>query len=91
MKNRIRQMNTKITIRASGLNFPEGPAIDSKGDIWFVEMKGGNVCRLRGNNQAIIQQIVYFCLTVASSSRKRNTGICCKPGLTGKDWNYLNE
>lgn len=28
------------------LNFPEGPATDSKGNIWFVELHGGNVCLL---------------------------------------------
>ena len=26
-----------------GLVFPEGPAVDSKGNIWFVELKGGNL------------------------------------------------
>lgn len=31
------------------LNFPEGPALDSKGNIWFVELLGGNVCRADKN------------------------------------------
>ena len=29
----------------SNLSFPEGPAIAPNGDIWFVELHGGNVCR----------------------------------------------
>jgi gluconolactonase len=28
-------------ILAEGLNFPEGPAFDQKGRLWFVELKGG--------------------------------------------------
>lgn len=36
MKNRI------ITV-LQGLLFPEGPAVDAKGNIWFVEQKGGTV------------------------------------------------
>ena len=28
------------------LDFPEGPAVDSKGNIWLVELRGGNVVRL---------------------------------------------
>ncbi|WP_080903529.1 SMP-30/gluconolactonase/LRE family protein [Parabacteroides sp. Marseille-P3160] len=27
----------------NGLDFPEGPAIDSQGTIWLVELKGGNL------------------------------------------------
>lgn len=27
----------------SGLNFPEGPVFDFKGNLWFVEIKGGNL------------------------------------------------
>lgn len=27
-----------IRILASGLNFPEGPAFDSKGNLWCVEI-----------------------------------------------------
>lgn len=36
-----------IEVMASGLNFPEGPAVDGKGQIWFVEVKGGNLCCLQ--------------------------------------------
>ena len=28
------------------LDFPEGPAVDSKGNIWLVELHGGNIVRL---------------------------------------------
>ncbi len=37
---------TPTQIIANGINFPEGPAIDSKGNIWFSETKGGKICRL---------------------------------------------
>lgn len=36
-------MEPKIKILADKLNFPEGPAVDSLGNIWFVEVKGGNL------------------------------------------------
>lgn len=32
-------------ILLSNLDFPEGPAIGKNGEIWFVELHGGNVCR----------------------------------------------
>jgi gluconolactonase len=31
---------------AEGLNFPEGPAFDRRGRLWFVELKGGNLAFL---------------------------------------------
>jgi gluconolactonase len=31
---------------AEGLNFPEGPAFDQRGRLWFVELKGGNLAFL---------------------------------------------
>jgi gluconolactonase len=31
---------------AGGLNFPEGPAFDQRGRLWFVELKGGNLAFL---------------------------------------------
>jgi gluconolactonase len=33
----------------SGLNFPEGPVFDFEGNLWFVEIKGGNLSRWDGN------------------------------------------
>jgi gluconolactonase len=40
-------MNTnKTEILAEGLNFPEGPAFDSRGRLWIVELKGGNLAFL---------------------------------------------
>ncbi len=35
-----------MQILAKGLNFPEGPAFDSQGKLWCVELKGGNLIRL---------------------------------------------
>lgn len=35
---------TKVLLE--NLAFPEGPAVDSRGNIWFVELLGGNVCVL---------------------------------------------
>ncbi|MCK9412497.1 MAG: SMP-30/gluconolactonase/LRE family protein [Prolixibacteraceae bacterium] len=32
----------------SGLNFPEGPVFDFDGNLWFVEIKGGNLSRWDG-------------------------------------------
>lgn len=40
----------KIDIIADNLAFPEGPAVDSKKRIWFVELKGGNLCCLDKHN-----------------------------------------
>ena len=33
-------------VLAKGLNFPEGPAFDSQGRLWIVELKGGNLAYL---------------------------------------------
>lgn len=35
-----------INAITKNLNFPEGPAVDSKGNIWLVELHGGNLVRL---------------------------------------------
>lgn len=40
---------TKVLLE--NLAFPEGPAVDSKGNIWFVELHGGNVCVLSTNGE----------------------------------------
>lgn len=32
----------------SGLNFPEGPVFDFDGNLWFVEIKGGNLAKWDG-------------------------------------------
>lgn len=34
----------------SGLNFPEGPVFDFDGNLWFVEIKGGNLSFWDGKN-----------------------------------------
>jgi gluconolactonase len=36
----------KHRLLAEGLNFPEGPAFDQRGRLWFVELKGGNLAFL---------------------------------------------
>lgn len=33
----------------SGLNFPEGPVFDFDGNLWFVEIRGGNLSRWDGH------------------------------------------
>lgn len=38
--------NTLVT----GLNFPEGPLFDFEGNLWFVEIKGGNLSKWDGRN-----------------------------------------
>ena len=35
------------------LDFPEGPAFDSKGNLWFVELHGGNVVRLGVDGKSV--------------------------------------
>jgi len=58
----------------SGLKFPEGPVFDDAGNLWFVEIKGGNLSRWDGNqlvrfdvngtpNGAMIDQKgnIWFC------------------------------
>ena len=39
--------NVNTTI-ITGLNFPEGPVFDFKGNLWFVEILGGNLCCWNG-------------------------------------------
>jgi gluconolactonase len=38
----------KIDTIISDLNFPEGPVFDFEGNLWFVEIKGGNLSRWNG-------------------------------------------
>ncbi|MEI6753255.1 MAG: SMP-30/gluconolactonase/LRE family protein [Paludibacter sp.] len=40
--------NEKLLI--SGLKFPEGPVFDSVGNLWFVEIHGGNLSKWDGEN-----------------------------------------
>lgn len=39
--------SNKYVILASGLNFPEGPAFDHNGTLWFTEMGSGNLVFLK--------------------------------------------
>jgi len=41
--------NQMLKTILNDLNFPEGPAFDSNGDLWFVEIHGGTVGRLKKN------------------------------------------
>ena len=44
----------KMDILLEGLNFPEGPAFDSQGGLWCVELHGGNLVRYAdGNSERI--------------------------------------
>jgi gluconolactonase len=38
----------KYEVIISGLKFPEGPVFDFEGNLWFVEIKGGNLSRWDG-------------------------------------------
>lgn len=64
----------EVSILAEGLAFPEGPAFDSKGRLWAVELKGEALVCLEGgalrripvggrpNGLAVDgQDLVYFC------------------------------
>ena len=37
-----------ITTLATGLNFPEGPSFDARGNLWFTELKAGCLTRFDG-------------------------------------------
>lgn len=41
-------MEATIVTLIEGLKFPEGPVFDFKGNLWFVEIKGGNLSRWDG-------------------------------------------
>jgi len=41
-------MKAPHRILAEGLRFPEGPAFDENGNLWFVEIQGGNLSRWDG-------------------------------------------
>jgi len=41
-------MKKEFKTLLSGLNFPEGPVFDFDGNLWFVEIKGGNLSRWDG-------------------------------------------
>lgn len=43
--------DNKIQILIERLNFPEGPAVDSVGNIWFVEQQGGDLVRFSVENK----------------------------------------
>lgn len=38
------------TLIVDGLNFPEGPAFDQQGNLWLVELNGGNLVKVNGTN-----------------------------------------
>ncbi len=65
-------INNRVLI--TGLNFPEGPVFDFEGNLWFVEIKGGNLSRWNGTkldridvegtpNGAMVDRdgIIWFC------------------------------
>ena len=39
----VESTKTQVDILAEGLSFPEGPAFDPNGDLWCVEIQGGNL------------------------------------------------
>jgi len=43
--NRVKRLNNRVRILANDLKFPEGPAFNIDGSLWFVELKDGNLCR----------------------------------------------
>ena len=43
-------MNKNYQILLTELNFPEGPVFDHSGNLWFVEINGGNLSRWDGQN-----------------------------------------
>jgi gluconolactonase len=66
--------NLKCGVIISGLNFSEGPCFDLEGNLWFVEIKGGNLSKWDGKklfrfdvdgtpNGAVVdkQRNIWFC------------------------------
>lgn len=45
--------SSSIRILAEGLSFPEGPAFDAQGNLWCVELKGGNLIEVKTDGQFI--------------------------------------
>jgi len=79
----------KHNIILSGLNFPEGPVFDFDGNLWFVEIKGGNLARWNGSqldrfdvdgtpNGAMIdrQGNIWFCDSARGEIRIFNPQSC---------------
>jgi gluconolactonase len=58
----------------SGLNFPEGPVFDFEGNLWFVEIKGGNLSRWDGKD--LIRFDVYGTPNGAMIDREGNIWFC---------------
>lgn len=44
-------MTAKVEILIDGLQFPEGPGFDEQGNLWFVEIEGGNLNCLSGGDR----------------------------------------
>lgn len=58
----------------SGLNFPEGPVFDFEGNLWFVEIKGGNLSRWDGND--LVRFDVYGTPNGAMVDRENKIWFC---------------
>lgn len=71
------------TLLIEGLNFPEGPVFDFEGNLWFVEIQGGNLSKWDGEtlerfdvdgtpNGAMIDQQgkIWFCDSGRGEIRK---------------------
>jgi gluconolactonase len=82
----VNKYRNKVLI--SGLNFPEGPVFDFKGNLWFVEIKSGNLSCWNGHdlkrfdvdgtpNGAMIDKsgYIWFCDSGRGEIRKYNPEI----------------
>ena len=58
----------------SGLKFPEGPVFDFEGNLWFVEIEGGNLSRWDG--KSLIRVDVNGTPSGATIDRKGNIWFC---------------
>jgi gluconolactonase len=47
--DQVTPTQAEITVLASGLEFPEGPAFDPQGRLWCTELGSGNLVRLEGS------------------------------------------
>lgn len=103
MKEHPQHQSAGWRLLAEGLRFPEGPAFDSSGALWCVEMQGGCLVRWRGgaierfetrgapNGLAISGDgSVWFCASQQGSIRRWD-GVSCSTMCNAVDGEPLSQ
>ena len=76
----------EIDTLAIDLAFPEGPAFDPHGNLWFVEWEGGSVARV---TEAGIERVE--CSSLQSSSPRWFRGYGVQPNFGRNAWNLTQQ